>query len=70
MNFHMDDDIRVEKNQNGIETYIFDPYNPLNKPIEKPDIEQIFKNYVRKCLRNLIEVIQIIRDTHGGRSTK
>ena len=28
---HLDDDIIIEKNQNGTETYIFDPYNPLNK---------------------------------------
>ncbi len=41
----MDDDIRVEKNSNGFETYIFDPYNPLNKSIGERDIQQILKNY-------------------------
>ena len=42
---NIDDDIRVEKNSNGIETYIFDPYNPLNKSITEKDIQQILKNY-------------------------
>ena len=40
-----DEDIRVEKNSQGIETYIFDPYNPLNRSIEKPEIEMILKTY-------------------------
>ena len=44
-NSHIDDDIRIEKNQHGIETYIFDPYNPLNKEIQTSDIQQILKNY-------------------------
>ena len=42
---NIDDDIRVEKNSNGSETYIFDPYNPLNKPIGENDIQHILKNY-------------------------
>jgi dsRNA-specific ribonuclease len=42
---NLDDDIRIEKNANGIETYIFDPYNPLNKAIGENDILQILKNY-------------------------
>jgi dsRNA-specific ribonuclease len=41
----LDDDIIIEKNQNGIETYIFDPYNPLNKLITESDIQNILKNY-------------------------
>ena len=41
----MDDDIRIEKNSNGVETYIFDPYNPLNKTISQTDVENILKNY-------------------------
>ena len=40
-----DDDIRVEKNQQGIDTYIFDPYNPLNKQITDADIHSILKKY-------------------------
>ena len=40
-----DDDIRVEKNANGIDTLIFDPYNPLNKEIKPSEIEQILRNY-------------------------
>jgi dsRNA-specific ribonuclease len=42
---YMDDDIRIEKNQNGIETYIFEPYNPLNILPTTTDIENILKNY-------------------------
>jgi ribonuclease-3 len=39
------EDIRIEKSQDGIERYIFDPYNPLNKEITKQDVEGILKNY-------------------------
>lgn len=42
---NIDEDIRVEKNANGVDTYIFDPYNPLNKQIQNSDIEQLLKNY-------------------------
>jgi dsRNA-specific ribonuclease len=42
---NIDDDIRIEKNSNGVETYIFDPYNPLNKTITQTDVENILKNY-------------------------
>lgn len=41
----MDDDMRIEKNQNGNEIYIFDPYNPLNKSISDADVRQILKTY-------------------------
>ena len=40
-----DDDIHVEKNQNGVETYIFDPFNPLNNLISVNEIQNILKNY-------------------------
>jgi len=42
---NLDDDIRIEKNANGTETYIFDPYNPLNLLIADSDIEKILKTY-------------------------
>jgi len=42
---NIDDDIRIEKNQNGVDTYIFDPYNPLNKLITEDEIGQFLKNY-------------------------
>ena len=42
---HLDDDIIIEKNQNGVETYIFDPYNPLNRLITESEIQSILKNY-------------------------
>jgi dsRNA-specific ribonuclease len=40
-----DDDIIIEKNENGTEIYIFDPYNSLNKLINNNDIQQILKMY-------------------------
>ena len=40
----MDDDIRIE-NSNGQETYIFDPYNPLNRCITDQDIHKLLSNY-------------------------
>jgi dsRNA-specific ribonuclease len=42
---NIDEDIRVEKNSQGIDTYIFDPYNPLNKQITDKEIQQILTNY-------------------------
>jgi len=42
---NIDEDIRVEKNAQGIDTYIFDPYNPLNKQITDKEIEQVLGNY-------------------------
>jgi dsRNA-specific ribonuclease len=42
---NMDDDIRVVNNSNGQETYIFDPYNPLNKLISTDEVQQLLKNY-------------------------
>ena len=42
---YADDDIRIEKNSDGLETYIFDPYNPLNKEITKDEIQQVLKKY-------------------------
>ena len=41
----MDDDIRIENSSNGTEIYIFDPYNPLNKPISDLNIQQILRTY-------------------------
>ena len=44
-NINLDDDIRIEKNGQGMDTYIFDPYNPLNKQIRDSDVQQILANY-------------------------
>ena len=44
-NITQDDDIRIEKNENGTEIYIFDPYNSLNKLINKNEVQQILKRY-------------------------
>lgn len=44
-NMNTDEDIRVEKNINGIETYIFDPYNSLNKLISHQQIQDIMTKY-------------------------
>ena len=41
----MDDDIRIENGANGAEIYVFDPYNPLNKPINDSGIQQFLKTY-------------------------
>jgi len=41
----LDDDIHVEKNLQGQDVYVFDPYNPLNMPIVKTDICDILKRY-------------------------
>jgi dsRNA-specific ribonuclease len=38
-------DIYVQKNKNGTETYIFDPYNPLNVLITTDDIYNLLKTY-------------------------
>jgi dsRNA-specific ribonuclease len=43
--FNSDDDIRIEKTENGNEIYVFDPYNPLNKEIQHADIENILQTY-------------------------
>jgi len=40
-----DMDIRVERNQNGVETYVFDPYNPMNKEITPTEIQHILREY-------------------------
>ena len=42
---NIDEDIRVEKNSQGVDTYIFDPYNPLNKQITDKEIQHILTNY-------------------------
>ena len=36
------DDIRIEKNANGIDTFVFDPYNPLNVEITIRDTAATF----------------------------
>ena len=45
MNNAIDDDVRVERQSNGTELLIFDPYNPLNKEISTDDIRNILKAY-------------------------
>jgi dsRNA-specific ribonuclease len=42
---NIEEDIRIEKQANGTETYIFDPYNPLNKVISESDIKSILLKY-------------------------
>jgi len=52
---NIDEDIRIEKQANGIETYIFDPYNPLNKVITESEIQQILLKYgVRTPIHNIL----------------
>ena len=45
MNLLNDDDIRIEKRDNGQDVYIFDPYNPLNKEITQEEVEGILARY-------------------------
>ena len=42
---NLDDDIRIEKGENGQDIYVFDPYNPLNKEITITDVEEILSKY-------------------------
>ena len=42
---NLDEDIIIQKNVNGEDTYLFDPYNPLNKLITNNEIEDILKKY-------------------------
>ena len=44
-NIYIDDDIRVEKNKQGVDIYYFDPFNPLNKEIPTDIIQNIMKEY-------------------------
>jgi dsRNA-specific ribonuclease len=41
----MQDDIRIERRPNGTETYVFDPYNTLNKEIPTHEIQKILQTY-------------------------
>ena len=45
MNVLNDEDIRIERNQYGVDTYVFDPYNPQNKEIETSEIQKILTKY-------------------------
>ena len=40
-----DEDIIVQKNSEGEETYVFDPYNPLNILITDVEINQLLMKY-------------------------
>lgn len=49
-----DSDIIVEKNEKGEDIYICDPFNPLNKEIQKSDVEAILHKYgVNEPIQNL-----------------
>lgn len=41
----IDEDVRIEKQANGSDVFIFDPYNHLNQEISVTDIQRILKNY-------------------------
>lgn len=40
-----DNDIHVEKNANGLEMFVFDPYNPLNNEITQEGIQTILNTF-------------------------
>ena len=54
----MDEDIRIEKDNQGVDTYIFDPYNPLNNLITKEQIQEIMRKYNVPFELHNIELIQ------------
>ena len=41
----LEDDMRIEQNAQGVDMFVFDPYNPLNKLITVEEIQQILKKY-------------------------
>ena len=45
MNNNTEEDIRVEKDINGEDKYIFDPFNPLNIEITETDILNVLHKY-------------------------
>lgn len=52
--FNSDGDVRIEKNEKGEDVYVLDPYNPLNKEINKEDVEAILRKYgIDEPIRNL-----------------
>jgi len=49
-----EDDVILQKGTDGNEVSVFDPYNPLNKLIEKEDIENLLKIYgINQEIRNI-----------------
>lgn len=42
---YSEEDIRIERDVNGAEIYIFDPYNPLNNEIQQKNVEEILQKY-------------------------
>ena len=42
---NLDDDIRIEKGENGQDVYVFDPYNPLNREITQTEVEDVLAKY-------------------------
>ena len=40
-----EEDIYLGKNEQGVDTYYYDPYNPLNKEITKQEVETILAKY-------------------------
>lgn len=49
-----DDDIIIQRNSHGIETYVFNPFNPFNKEILSDQVQEILKNYnINVPLNNL-----------------
>ena len=54
----IDDDVRIEKNARGQDTYIFDPYNPVNRIITKTEIETLLHTYGIKAPITNIKLFQ------------
>jgi dsRNA-specific ribonuclease len=45
MNCCEDDDIRIDRNPNGVISYVFDPFNPLNIQITESNVACILQKY-------------------------
>jgi dsRNA-specific ribonuclease len=41
----VEDDIRVVKNDQGVDTFLFDPYNPLNVLVTSEQVQHMLKTY-------------------------
>lgn len=40
-----EDDIQVQTGENGLQTLVYDPYNPLNIMVNQRDIQELLKHY-------------------------
>ena len=63
-----DDDIRIEKRENGRDVYIFDPYNPLNKEITQERPSDSNKSNNREQKTTFDRRIEAKKDRNNGKT--